>query len=439
MASEDFVIRSGAVADVPARFKAHWEDAVPLVVADHNTWKAAGKAVADSFTAAGIEAKVFIFPDESVYADDDHIATVRREMERTGTIGVAVGGGTINDLVKRASEEMGQAYMVVPTASSVDGYTAYGASITVQGFKTTLPCAAPVAVVADTDVLCNAPSPMIASGYGDLSAKITAGADWIIADALGVEPIQKDIWDMVQKPLRGRIGNPEKIAARNPEAIKNLFMGLVEVGYAMQRYKDSRPASGSDHLLSHVWEMEHLSVNGVAVSHGFKVAIGTLCSTAMLTEFTKLSADDVKQSIEKNTNPPYASWYDRQREIDRYLHVKASIKDPIVKASRIKFQEGPALEKRQEDILRQWDTMMNGIKKQIIPFPEIQKMFKIAGCPIQPADISLSREDVARAMRVAQMIRKRYTGLDLAYEAGLLDRMIGIIVDSNTYFTDFRA
>ena len=49
----------------------------------------------------------------------------------------------------------------------------------------------------------------------------------------------------------------------------------------MQQYRDSRPASGAEHLLSHTWEMSHLEKDGKPISHGFKVSIGSLVSTAI--------------------------------------------------------------------------------------------------------------------------------------------------------------
>ena len=67
-------------------------------------------------------------------------------------------------------------------------------------------CPAPLALVADLDVLGAAPAGMTASGYGDLLGKVTAGADWLVADALGVEPIDATVWSLVQGPLRDAIG-----------------------------------------------------------------------------------------------------------------------------------------------------------------------------------------------------------------------------------------
>ena len=103
-------------------------------------------------------------------------------------IPVAVGSGTVNDLTKLASHRTGRPYLCVATAASMDGYTAFGASITCQGNKHHFPCPAPAAVVADLDLLSAAPGSMNAWGYADLMAKVPAGADWMVADAVGAEP-----------------------------------------------------------------------------------------------------------------------------------------------------------------------------------------------------------------------------------------------------------
>ena len=87
---------------------------------------------------------------------------------------------------------------------------------------------------------------MTAAGYADLVSKIPAGADWIIADLIGVDPILPSIWDMVQTDLRAWIKAPEKLKAGDEQAFGFLFEGLTMSGFAMQACRKSRPApSGS--------------------------------------------------------------------------------------------------------------------------------------------------------------------------------------------------
>jgi len=437
MVHEHCVIREGALSVAPGEYRKIWGNRTPLLIADHNTWKVAGKSLRDMFLKDGfVEVPVYIFADEGmVYADDRHVAEVRSQIEGKDVVPVAIGSGTLNDLVKRASFECGKDYMVVATAPSVDGYTATGAAITVDGFKITLDCPPPALVIADTASLREAPYPMIASGYGDLAAKITAGADWLIADQLGIEPIVPSVWDMVQRPLRSQLSDPKGLAARESAVIDGLFLGLVQVGYAMQRYKDSRPASGADHLMSHVWEMDHLCVDGVAVSHGFKVAIGTLCSTAMMTELLGMSAAGIEQAY---AGKPGMDWDGRLEEIKGLLEGDASTESTL-KACRIKFQDAGKLVERRKAIVGSWETIKARIRQQIIPFNQLQMMFKVAGCPCQPAEIGLTRAELARGMYKAQLIRKRYTVLDLAYETGLMDHLVGVVAYGDGYFNRFLS
>ncbi len=93
----------------------------------------------------------------------------------------------------------------------MDGYSAFGASITRNGSKQTFSCPAPVALIADLEVIETAPAGMNASGYADLLAKVNAGADWLVADALGVERIDTTAWKMMHNRLRPWIDNPDGV------------------------------------------------------------------------------------------------------------------------------------------------------------------------------------------------------------------------------------
>ena len=432
MDTGNFIIEDGALELAPVEYRKTWGNACPLIIADRNTWLVAGMALKNIFLAAGyIDTEAFIFPDEqAVYADYAHVEIVRRAMENKEFIAVAVGSGTINDLVKLASYELGRTYMIVPTAPSVDGFTSTGAAITVNGFKITLPCPAPAVVVADSLLLRQAPYPMIASGYGDLSAKITAGADWLIADHLGIEPVVATVWNMVQGSLKAQLSDPQGLAHRDRAVIEGLFLGLVQVGYAMQIYRDSRPASGADHLISHVWEMDHLTFGGKAVSHGFKVAIGTLTSTAIMTELLKRSKDDLKHAFESNAP---ILWEVREGQIRALIGTEKGLQVAL-DISHSKFPTREVLESRRQEILDSWDVLKKRIENQIIPFKQLKEMYRIAQCPTEPTDIGLDKAEHIRGIRIAQLIRKRYTVLDLAYEMGLFDEIIDVVVGSGVYF-----
>ncbi len=182
-----------------------------VIVADDNTFAAAGRDVRESFRRADAPcAETFLFgPD--VYAEYAFVETLEHALASTRAIPVAVGSGTINDLVKLVAHRLGRPYMVVATAASVDGYTSFGASITYRGSKQTFECPAPLVVLADLDVIAHAPPEMNASGYADLLAKGAAGADWILADAAGEEPIDPSAWATVQDFLPSWVDAPQGV------------------------------------------------------------------------------------------------------------------------------------------------------------------------------------------------------------------------------------
>ncbi len=253
-----------------------------------------------------------------------------------------VGSGTINDLVKRAAFEINQDYLCVPTASSIDGYCSSGASLVKDDFKVTLECPPPIAVVADPEILTTAPSQMTCSGYGDLYAKLVAGIDWYIADRLNIEKIHQKAWGLIQDDLLDWLKNPEQVLESKSDTFHNLFKGLSYSGFAMQLYKDSRPASGAEHMISHVWEMEHLSKDGIPVSHGFKVALGTVITSSLMEKLFSLPPCEINvQQILRNR----PTWNQRASLI-REMFPLEPLQSTVIDVCRLKWIDSKELEIR---------------------------------------------------------------------------------------------
>ena len=124
-----FELGQGVLSAVPSVFKELFPNRSSVIVADCNTWQAAGKRVYDLMVEAGTECGVFIFPDREFHADWQHVEAVDAVLDKTGAVAISVGSGTINDLCKLTAHHHGQSYVSVPTAASVDGYSSFGASI----------------------------------------------------------------------------------------------------------------------------------------------------------------------------------------------------------------------------------------------------------------------------------------------------------------------
>jgi glycerol-1-phosphate dehydrogenase [NAD(P)+] len=410
----------GVVRDVPAVFrKAFGPGATAILISDTHTMAAAGNAVADAVRAAGIKTREpYVIADPDLYAEFRFVDDLDKVLAGHDAIPVVVGAGTLNDLVKLAAHRAKRRYLVVATASSMDGYTAYGASITYKGSKQTFNCPAPLAVVADLDVIGRAPASLNASGYADLVAKITAGADWIASDVLGVEPIDATAWDLVQTNLRAWSSNAPGIPAGDPSAIRGLTEGLMMTGFAMQWSKTSRPASGAEHQFSHLWDMQHHTHNGYAPSHGFKVGIGTLAVTHLYDFLLsrELTRVDIVRLVDAWPTTPD----DAAAEARRHFDIP-ELADKADEETRAKYITPEDLRSHLMVVAAKWPDLRARLRQQLIPAAGLRQMMSDAGAPTAPEEIGISRRRLRDSFRQAYHIRRRYTALDLAVRTGTLD------------------
>lgn len=414
-------IGPGLLREVPDLFQEQFPGKIAVVIADNTTYRVAGATVCEALKAKGInQLEPFIFDDPELHAEYSYVDQLVAFLKTNEAIPVAVGSGTINDLVKLASHLTGRRYMCVATAASMDGYTAFGASITADGAKQTFNCPAPQACLADIDIICNAPSEMTASGYADLFAKVTAGADWIISDQLGVEPIDEQAWSIVQGGLRDSLSDPQGVKSGNPEAISKLIEGLMLGGFAMQWHKTSRPASGAEHQFSHLWNMEHHLNNGEHVSHGFQVSIGTLSILAFYERILEMPIEklDVEACCE--------AWPTPEESDKQALKIFEGTDFPEIglQETRAKYISRKALADQLNLLKTRWPEIKTELEKQLVPYAEAKQRLKLVGAPVEPEEIGISRARLRDTFIRAQFLRRRFTALDLAVRTNLTEELL---------------
>jgi glycerol-1-phosphate dehydrogenase [NAD(P)+] len=419
----DVVIGAGVLSSVDEMFSRNFGDQPAVVVADENTFKVAGNTVQQHFEATGRRTvDPYIFPGRpTLHAEYPHIEKLGESLRIHDAVPVAVGSGTLNDIVKRSSYECKRRYMTVGTAASMDGYTAFGAAITKDGYKQTMTCPAPRAVLADLNIMRKASPRMTSSGYADLLGKVTAGADWLIADALEVEKVNALVWSLVQGSLRQATGSPAELHAGDEQALDSLVEGLIMSGLAMQAAASSRPASGAEHQFSHLWEMEGLGYHDEPpLSHGFKVGLGSIAIAALYEQLLKRDLSSL--DIEALTSA-WPSW-DEVEQAVRAAHKTPGLDEAAVVESRTKYIGPDRLAQRLALLRERWPELRERVKEQLMTADELREMLGAAGCPTHPSDIGLSQDDFKDTYQRARMIRRRYTVLDLATEAGILDECI---------------
>ncbi len=430
--TREVVIGEGVLDQCAEVFRRNFGDASAAYIADENTHRAAGEAARDSLRRAEVDLDVtHIFRGAPrLHPEIERVDEVERMLTGSQAIPFVVGSGTLNDIVKLAAHRAGRPYMVVATAASMDGYTSFASAITHDGVKRVDPCPAPRALLADVRVLAAAPAELTSSGYGDLSGKVISGADWMISDWLGVEAIHRPGWNLIQPELREWIAEPERLARGDRAALERLLGGLVMAGLAMQAARSSWPASGSEHLFSHLWEMEGIPGARAEVSHGHKVGLGAVASAALFelvlaTDFTALDVGACMRAL-----PSAAELAAHARSAFQLPALAAS----AVEESRAKYGDVQRVEQRLSKIKAEWPGMREHLRQQLMPAAELARLIARAGCPVTAQAIGLAREDLRRAYDRVHLLRNRYTVMDLAFETGAMPRLVDSLFAPSGYW-----
>ncbi len=446
-----FRMGQGVSVEAPAVFKEFFPGRKAALVSDVHTWPVLGEKVYHLFQEAGIEIVSYVIDKECFHADwkyvdmvdkivegdfvaakkieedENHVESVAEESFRPASedynVLVSVGSGVINDLCKLCSYHHAQQYLTLPTAASVDGYSSFGASISYQNKKQTFNCPAPIAIIADIDVIAAAPKKMTAAGYGDLAAKIPAGAEWIIADFLGTEPINEAAWHVLHDYLGEMLSNPEGVANGDPQAVADLFEGLTLSGFAMQIAQSSRPASCCDHLFSHILDMTHYRFNGELQSHGDQVSIGTLTMCAVLDEFFKMDLTQL------DVDACVAAWPTLQQEQERALRVFEGFPAPELGYTEItkKYQGADAVRAQLTKVKAHWPELKGRMQKVAYSYEKMYSMLQRAGAPCDPSQLGLTRQQIKDLFPKVQLMRYRLNVLDLAKRGCFYDRLVDAV------------
>src|SRR5690554_4306760 len=217
------LIEAGAIATCYALLQQHLDAGHWLLVSDANTWQAAGAKTAAMLDAAGQSWARYDIPmptsGDPVCSDALIAAFERAFVEAGASAAIALGSGTINDVVKMGASHQTRPMAVIATAPSMNGYNSGIAAILSEGVKTTQPCTAPRVVIADLEVLAKAPARMIASGLGDLLSKPVSNSDWRLSARLKGTAHSVEAMEIIEHGARALDGVAERLVARDIAAI----------------------------------------------------------------------------------------------------------------------------------------------------------------------------------------------------------------------------
>ncbi len=389
---DEIIIESGAVKEL-SRVAADYQH--PVIVCDKNTKAAAYPYMKDYFEIY----EVAEMRGDNIHADNCFTAIADEMISREADLLIAVGAGTIHDLTRYTAYQRKIPFISVPTAASVDGFVSVVAAMTWHGMKKTLPAVAPICVLADTDIFGKAPYRLTASGISDLMGKYTALLDWRVCHVLFDEYFCKTIYDLEMEAVQEVEKVLNNIKKGEPECMEKLMYALILSGLAMQMTGNSRPASGAEHHVSHLWEMAIIN-EPVDALHGEKVSIGLV----FVTEYY----EKIRRAIKNNT----CRIVDGRAYETELLQQTFGAKD---KYEEVLQENNPNL---MEDInLADLEAKLPLIAKELEKLPdagELKKKLADAGCVTTMEEIGLDAALKDLTLRLCPYVRRRLTLLRLS-------------------------
>ncbi len=396
-----------------------------FVVGDENTYRAMGSAVAAILQDGRI--KQYIFSEKHLIPDEKALGKLLIEMPAKASLIIAVGSGTINDLCRYLSYKTKIPYIILCTAPSMDGYASVVSPLIVRGVKTTYNAVYPKAILADIDIMRNAPMQMLQAGLGDILGKYTALADWQLARLLQGEYYCEGIERQVREAVHKCVSTSGIVLQRSEAAVERITEALILSGLAIGMVDSSRPASGEEHHLSHCWEMLFMKKGeGERWLHGNLVGVGTVIAAEAYEYLNRLNIREIA-AAGKYKSLSRESW---EAGLEQVYGENA--KDIIAfKQEAINF-DPEARTARMQGIVEHWETLKLICLQHLPAAEELMQVLKNAGAVCTPGALGLTKELFQRSVVAAKDIRKRYGIFQLLEDIGELDNAAAHI--ANKYY-----
>ncbi len=408
---------SGAIAKLPEVI-GRYNGKKAFVVADKNTFAAAGEKVCAVLENGGIAYTRYIFDSDALEPNEAAVGAVVLHFDKACDVVVGVGSGVINDICKVLANLTESNYIIVATAPSMDGYASATSSMTRDGLKISLASKCANAVIGDVEILKNAPLHMLKSGLGDMLAKYVSICEWRIAHLVTGEYYCEEIAALIRSALKKCVDNAGGLLQREAAAVQAVFEGLVLGGVAMNFAGLSRPASGVEHYFSHVWDMRGEAFNTPVDLHGIQCAIGTLTAVKLYESIKKLAPDREKATAYVKSFD-YGAW---KKTLCAYLG-KAAEAMIVLEEKEQKY----SIEKhkgRFEIINKNWDVILKIIDEELPSSAEIEALLDKIEAPKAPGEIGLDEKEIYLAFRATKDIRDKYVLSRLCWDLGILEEMI---------------
>jgi glycerol-1-phosphate dehydrogenase [NAD(P)+] len=397
IANIEVISECGAMKRVPEILKNYKS---PFVIADVNTYN----RYFDDY-------KSYIFKDIELVPDESTLGCGMVAIPDNCDILIAVGAGTINDISRYLSYRLNIPYIIVATAPSMDGYASSVAPLIVDNMKITYNAHYPKYIIADIDIIKNAPHEMIIAGVGDILGKYTCLCDWELSHVVNGEYYCENIAGVVRESIHKCVDNIDGLIKREEDAVKNVIDALILSGIAMSYAGNSRPASGSEHHLSHFWEMNFLFNHKKAILHGIKVGLATPIIAEL---YSRIRDIDIKTSE--------MQYFDYTKWVNNIENIFGSAAEGIINlGNKCGKNSNESIKHRYEAYKNNWVKIIEIMKK--VPDKEvILNLLKTLKAPNSLRTIGVDEKTFYNSLIGSKDLRDRFTILELVNDLCLSEK-----------------
>lgn len=257
-----------------------------VLLTDKEVFKIAGKDSVSALEEAKFDVEVLIIINATEESVEQARETIRKQ---SAGLVVGCGGGSVIDTAKLSSAREKQPFISVPTIASHDGLSSPRASIKQGGTSVSIDGQSPIAIVADTRIIAQAPFRYTKAGCGDLISNITAVRDWKLAHALGYEYYGDYAGSLSLMSANIIMERAKTIKPKDQQSARVVMEALIASGIAMGIAGSSRPASGAEHKFSHALD----KIAPKPALHGEQCGVGCI----MMAYLHGISWDDIRNAL----------------------------------------------------------------------------------------------------------------------------------------------
>jgi glycerol-1-phosphate dehydrogenase [NAD(P)+] len=354
-----------------------------------------------------------------LHADESTIKEAQHAVANADCV-VTIGSGTITDISKEATKGGGAPPLVVlQTAASVNAFSDNLAVVLKNGVKRTVPSRWPDVLLIDLPTLKLAPPAMNLAGFGDLLSLWTAPADWYLAWLLGMDASYHPApADMLLEQGRKLLENADALKRSEPQGLELLARVLTLSGIAMGVAGSTALLSGTEHLVSHLIDMEAGLAGRPLALHGAQVGVSAVVIAGaweiLLEEFDPGAVDlnrcfpdpdelaplvrDAFVGIDPTGRAAEECWSDYSKKLARWRTCRPNV----------------------EAFLRDWTAHRSELRKITSPQSVLAAALREAGAPSRNCELRPpSPPEVARwALKNCHFMRNRFTIADLLFFLG---------------------